>query len=335
MRNEVDETQFVDAISLCVVDHEPSRTVVAEGDNTFHLLPPPVLPVSATDERGADLMKFVSKAEGIAWQTHLEGLPEKIDSVRQTLTFKFIKPPAARRAQLVIHGGTTLWGSNVIRLLYDLLGTDVDRWWAEADRKGPGLYRLLHFLDDEELYTLRVFVQKEGAWVQRGTIAGGGPFMHETQTVPLSVSGIFGDTLAIQIRPPIGFWSLDFMGVVFDDDVVCTATELPPLTALDQDGKDISVQLGFEDRQYFEMPTDDYQATLTFGVPPERPGLARTVFAKTSGFYRLHLPKDHPPQTKVMARLDSTPGAIVHYSIEKYREWYTALRAQLNEEGRP
>jgi hypothetical protein len=329
MRNEVHETQYVDAISLCVVDHDPSRMPVAAGENSFHLLPAPVPAASISDEQGTDLSRFLSKNDGIAWQTHLDGLPASPENVRQTITFRFVKPAAARRAQLVVRGGTTPWGSNVIRLLYELLGTDVDRWYADADRRGPELYKLLNYLDAEELYTLKVYVQKKEGWAQRGTIDGGGPFVHETQAVPLNVAGIDGDTLAVQIRPPLGFWSFDFAGVVFDNDSVCTVTEVPLRSATDQDGKDIAGLLSSNDRRYFELPTNNEEAILTFAVPPERPGLARTVFAKTTGYYRLHLNNTEPPQTAMMERLGTTQGEIVRYSLEKYRQWVGTLRAQL------
>jgi hypothetical protein len=35
----------------------------------------------------------------------------------------------------------------------------------------------------------------------------------------------------------------------------------------------------------------------------------------------------------MMERLNSTPGEIVRYSLEKYREWLQPLRAQLRSEN--
>ena len=330
MRNEADETQYVDAISICAVDHDSSLMPIAAGAGMFHLLPASTSPVSVTDARGSDLLRFFSHQDGIAWQTHLES-GSYMDSlhVRDTLTFRFLKPGSARRAQLVIHGGTTLWGSNMIRVMYTLLGRDVDRWYDEVDRKGPEYYRLLNYFDREQLYSLGVYVHKNRTWVDRGSIIGGGPLLHEQQVIPVSVAGITGDTLEVRIHPPLGFWSLDYVGVVYDADSIVTATDLPLATALDEYHNDISKALRTVDRSYYEMPTAQNEATLTFVAPPFRPGLARSLFLRTSGYYKLHLDKNQEPQTDLLSQLNATPGAIVRYSTQRYMEWHAARLAEL------
>jgi hypothetical protein len=332
IRNEVEETQYIDAMSLCVVDHDPGLTPVATDSKVFRCVRSPLPPSRATDEKGNNLLAFVSASEGIAWQSHLEKLSEKpLGGTRHTLTFTFPKPRDAKRAQLVVHAGTTLWGSNVIRLLYELRGDKVDRWLEDADRKGPELYRVLDFLDREELYTLRLHVQRNREWVQRGSIVGGGPFLYETQLLPISVAGIAGDSLTLQVHPPVGFWSIDYLGVEYDTDSEVQAVEVPVHRALDQAGHDVAGLLTVADRRYYEMPTTSHSARLEFDVPPERPGMERTVFLKTSGFYRLHLAKDRPEDVATLQWLGEKPGAVVEFSMKKFAEWYTPLRIAMRE----
>lgn len=336
LRNEVNETQYIDHMRLCVVDHDSSQVVIAAGDDAFHLLPPPASPIDARDGNNRNLLPFFARQDGIAWQTHMEGLPAVLDSVRETITLTYRKPPHARRAQFVVHGGTTQWGSNTIRLMYEMLGSDVDRWYDEVDSKGPELYHMLAYMKREELYMLGVEVRKNGGWVERGVINGGGPFICETQVIPLSVTGIEGDTLRIRIRPPVGFWQFDFAGVVFDTDSLCTVAGIRAASATDQDGRDVAPALEAADHRYFEMPTNREEATLTFAAPPEEPGKARTIFARTTGYYRLHLQKNHPPDYALIERLRSEQGAIVRYALERYREWAGSLRERLaSGTGRP
>jgi len=327
VRNEVEETQYIDAMSLCVVDHDQGLTPVATDSKVFRCVRAPLSPSRATDEKGNSLLAFVSSSDGVAWQSHLEKLSEKpLNGTRHTLTFTFPKPRTAKRAQLVVHAGTTLWGSNMIRLLYELRGDKVDQWFEEADRKGPELYRVLSFLDGEELYTLRLHVRRDREWVQRGSIVGGGPFLYETQLVPISVAGIAGDSLTLQVHPPVGFWSIDYLGVEYDTDREVQGVEVPVHHALDQAGQDVARLLAVADRHYYEMPTTSHSARLEFDVPPESPGMARTVFLKTSGFYRLHLSKDRPEDVATLQWLGEKPGAVVEFSMKKFTEWYTPLR---------
>jgi hypothetical protein len=319
-------------MSLCVVDHDPELTPVATDSKVFRCVRSPLPPSRAIDEKGNNLLAFVAVSDGVAWQSHLEKLSEKpLSGTRHTLTFTFPKPPDAKRAQLVVHAGTTLWGSNMIRLLYELRGDRVDQWFEEADRKGPELYRVLSFLDGEELYTLRLHVRRNGEWVQRGSIVGGGPFLYETQLVPISVAGIAGDSLTLQVHPPVGFWSIDYLGVEYGTDREVQGVEVPVRRAVDQAGHDVAGLLTGADRRYYEMPTISHSARLEFDVPPESPGTVRTVFLKTSGFYRLHLSRDRPEDVATLHWLGEKPGAVVEFSMKKFAEWYTPLRIAMHE----
>ncbi|HLP16210.1 MAG TPA: hypothetical protein VK470_08135 [Bacteroidota bacterium] len=328
VRNEVDETQFIDRMTLCVVDHEPGMIPIATGtEDQFRCVRAPLPPSRAEDESGASLIAFVSSSDGVAWQSQMEQLSaHSLIDTRHTLTFTFPKPRDAKRAQLVIHAGTTLWGSHMIRLMYELRGNSVDEWFRQADRKGPALYRVLNFLEREELFSLRLSVQKNNEWVQRGSIIGGGPFLYETQTLPISVAGIHGDSLTIRVRPPVGFWSIDYLGVEYDTDVEAQGIELPIHRAMDEAGHDIAELLSHTDSRYYEMPTTSHSARLEFTVPPQKPGTDRSVFLKTSGYYKLHLAKDRPADLQTLSHLFAQPGAVVEFSMKKYAEWYTPLR---------
>jgi hypothetical protein len=285
-------------------------------------------PEEARDESGTDLMTFFRARDDIAWETHMASVSrEPLESTRHTITLRFLKPPGVQRATLVVHGGTTLWGSNMIRVMYELRGNNVDRWYEEADRRGPALYDLLLWLGREELYTLKVHVLKNGAWHERGALVGGGPLIHESQLVPLAVSGTEGDRLVVQLRPPVGFWSFDQVAVTFDPTVSVPLTPLRMLTAVDQRGRDVSELLSEEDGKHLIMPDREDETTVTFEAPPLPPGKKRSLFLASSGYYRLHLPKQVPEDAEAIARLAVNPGEIVRFSAMKYSQWQKGNRA--------
>jgi hypothetical protein len=332
VRNEVAETQYIDAMSLAVVDHDPSDSIVADGSGGFYAVHAPLPPFLVTDEDGRKFTKVVSAIDGIPWQTDMTRYRERLPSVKHhTLTFFFPKPKGAKRAQLIAHVGTTLWGSGMIRTLYELYGKDVDAYHEKLDRGGKELYDMLAYMGREELFTLKVYVGKQGTWVERGTLSGGGPYVYETQAIPLSVSSIAEDTLAIQVRPPLGFWSIDYMGIVYDDERHAESQTVEALSAIDQDGNTLMEELQARDNQCCVMSTRSQTATLRFPVPPQCAGTARTVFLKSSGYYRLHLPKDHPADTAALEQLASTPGAVVDFSLERYRVWNASIQALVHE----
>jgi hypothetical protein len=332
VRNEVAETQYIDAMSLAIVDHDPSDSIIADGSGGFYAVHAPLTPLLVNDEQGRALTKIFSALDGIPWQTNLALYDGQTPSVkRHTLTFYFAKPRDAKRAQLVMHAGTTLWGSGMIRAMYELYGKDVDALHEKLDRRGKEFYEMLTYMGREELFTLKVYVRKKGTWAERGMLSGGGPYLWETQAIPLSMSGIDEDTLAIQVHPPPGFWSIDYVGVVYDNERHVEYQTVEALEAVDQDGSNIRKDLEAKDGRYFVMSSRSQTATLRFAAPPQRTGTTRTVFLKCSGYYRLQLVKDHPADIATLERLTSTPGAVVDFSLERYRAWNASLQAQVRE----
>ena len=327
VRNEVAETQFIDAMRLLVVDHHRGQTPVIDARGETQLVRAMTLPVLATDEDGTSILQQVGAIDGVAWQTHLESVSQtEPESLRHTLTFTFVRPRGAQRARLVARVGTTLWGSAMIRCLYELRGNTVERWHTAIDRKGPELYELLAFVEREELFSLRVLIGRKGTWVHRGHLVGGGPFIHETQTVPLSLADGTGDSISIRVRPPLGFWSIDCIGIEFDPGPGAIAVPIPVSSGFDQDGQDITRLLQADDRTFSVMPTKHHWTTLEFPAPPPTMGMERTVFLQTSGYYRLHLPQDQSEDTAMLREVFNTPGSVIRFSLDRYREWYGSVR---------
>jgi hypothetical protein len=157
MRNEVEEIQYLDEVRLVIVDHEPGTQIVPNLLGNLVQIRKPLSPVSATDEKGMNLMNFVKERDEIVWQTHLPTDDSFRDQdVRQHLTFEFPKPANARRAKLIVNAGTALWGSNMIREMLEMRGNNVGEWYEGIDSGGPQLEELQDFIAREELYLLKM-----------------------------------------------------------------------------------------------------------------------------------------------------------------------------------
>ena len=326
VRNEFDETQYLDRMSLLQVDHDSAVQIVADEWGTFHGVRSPSPAFAATDERGTSILPFVCRQDSIFWQTSMESELQRPDRpIRQTLTFSFLKPHTAKRASLVVHGGTTLWGSNMIREMYRLYGTSMDGYHKALDEKRPEFYRMLQFMEREELYQMKLYVKNDTGWSQRGTIRGGGPFVYETQIIPLSVRHTASDTLTIQVHPPAGFWSIDYVGMQYDVDETFEGKEIQPSKAVNQNGENILPTLLSEDGTMTVMPTLKDKFTLEFPAPVEPARQARTLFLKTTGYYVLNFHPDTPPASKILEHIGSTPGAIVEYSYQLFEQWKSSM----------
>jgi hypothetical protein len=78
------------------------------------------------------------------------------------------------------------------------------------------------------------------------------------------------------------------------------------------------------------MPVTGQYFTARFPAPPAVPGMGRSIFLQTSGWYELHIAKDAPEQTALIQELMSKPGKIVSYSLEEFVKWRTRNVASQN-----
>ncbi len=322
LRNEVEETQYLDEMKLVVIDHAPGVEVMPEANGKMHLIAKPVAPSAVRDERGRDLLKFMQQRDGIAWQTPLpRDSSFRGQNLRHELTFEFPKPAGAKTAKLLVNTGTALWGSNMIREMLQLRGDRVDAWYAGVNKAGPELFELLQFIEREELYLLKLHLKTGGTWVQQGLISGGGPLITEDRVLPLDVSQISGDKLTIRLNPPMGFWNIDYLGVEYGDDVAPEIKEVALAQAEDWNATDVAAPMSAADKNYFVMPQVGNWAKVSFAAPPQREGTQRSIFLKTGGYYEIQIDKTQPAKTALIRELLATPGKIVEYSMTEYVKW--------------
>jgi hypothetical protein len=326
VRNEVPETQHLDEMSLYIVDHPKGTDIITDLENNFHTIKNLQKPFSAKDENGNDLTNFVFENDYTFWQTKLPVDSIKLDDkLRHQLTFVFPKPKDIITAKLVINAGTSLWGSQMIRELLTLYGEEVDTWYERVDNMdGTDIEKeqMMRFVVREELYYLKILVSEEEGWSTQGLIFGGGPFIAETRTYDLDLINVKGDSLVIQLNPPYGFWTLDFIALEYESLSNPLLTEIKLTKAVDNYNHDLLENLYATDEYYYSMPEVGDYFLAEFDAQSQPGDKERTYFLKTTGYYELHLPKDQPIQSQLLYDIVNTEGQIVEYAMKLYNEWY-------------
>jgi len=325
-RNETSETQHLDQVQLLVVDHDPDQAAVPDVYGKMHLVRQMVRPSKAADEIGRTILPFVIEDDGMPWQTILteSELLSASDS-RHHLIVEFPKPTDAATAHLVYNAGTAVWGSHMIREMVEARGSGIDSWYESLNQFGTVFLRLIKFNVDEELYILKINVMKGSLSTERGRIYGGGPFATENRFASFDVSDIAGDKLTLNLNPPKGFWTLDYLAVQYDHDSTVTPLNCRILDGIDQDGQSIVSAISEEDGVYHEMPLIGDFVDFAFDVPVLPSDVARSVFLHTTGYYELHMNKELPEKQKLIDSILQNPGSIASYSTKKYLETYRRL----------
>lgn len=317
VRNETEEIQYLDEMKLVVVDHDSSAIVRTDLEGNLHLVRSPASAVRAVDEDDRDLMNFLKKSDGIYWQSRLPDDDSWKDKPRRhQLTFYFRRPDALRTARLIVNAGTSLWGADMVREMLQLRGDKISEWHDAIAANGKTMQELIDFNLREELYFMRYYVREGDEWRFQGFVPGGGPLAVEDRVLPIDLSNVRGDTVAVRVMPPRGFWTIDYVGLDSGLSETTQGITIPVSRAFDKTQGDVTALLSAPDGERYVMPRVGDEATLEFAAPAEVPGLTRTIFLDTRGYYEVKIDEHRPENTALIKRFLSEPGAIVDYALE-------------------
>jgi hypothetical protein len=149
--------------------------------------------------------------------------------------------------------------------------------------------------------------------------------MAEERVVPLNLEGVVGDTFKVRIAPPSGFWQFNSFAVDYSEPVPFEMQEISATSMIGHDGKDLREVLEFTDDKYYVMPEVGQHAYFAFQEPELMPGKKRTIFAKVSGYYEMHLNVSGPPQFEKIHRILSEPDYVIKFSLKEYQKWLNDL----------
>jgi len=123
------------------------------------------------------------------------------------------------------------------------------------------------------------------------------------------------------LTPPAAFWAINSIAVDYSADAPVQSQNLDAIKALDDSGTDVRSVLKLEDQNYHIMPRIGNQTDLTFQSPPHLSGRERTVLAKVSGYYDIHLEAKGDPQMTILSRFLSEPGFGSRFGLNEYMKW--------------
>lgn len=320
LTNQVNECQFTDQLKLLVVDHPAGTEIIQDEINNLYTISSRIKPVKVTDGKGMDLRSIFAEKDNRLWQSDLKKKdPERREDLRDDIYLVFPKPEKACSAKLIVLGGTTLWGSYMLKLISELHGKNI-RKWHESFNNPVNLLMLNQWINRTGTYRLGVAVKTSGGWQQRGTIFGGGPLIYEERILTIDVSDISGKELEIKISPPAGFWQFDSLFVDYSDETPIEVREISADSIYDDTGADITYILDYIDDDYCIMPFKGQKALLTFAAPETTVDMKRTIFAKTNGFYYIYFDDSTEPKNDILGKIRSDADFFIRYSIQKYHE---------------
>ncbi len=320
--NELDETEYIDEIKLQVVDHSPGTRVLSDMQGNIQTVTGPIAPQAAYDRDGRDLTEQVNAVDGFFWSNTDEGKnPDKKDRLRDEAVFEFPKPKGVDRAKLIFNGNTTFWGSYALSQYLGFYGEELSAFYNRLKNNPIALASFLFFMQQEEIFTLNVWLETDKGWVDRGLAAGGPVLSTESRVYPLDLKDVSGDTVRIKFYPPAPFWKIDYLALDYSDNSPVLVKEISALSALNQAAGDVREILSLPDQRYVEMPNKGEWLDIRFAAPEPRPGYERTVLLKIRGHYVMYLSGRGEPQKELLDRIHQEPGFLTQYIYREYVYW--------------
>ena len=209
----------------------------------------------------------------------------------------------------------------MVKAMLELRGRDLDAWYALVDSEPAAPELIREWNLREELYALQVYVEEPTGWKLAGVLPGGGPFAVEDRVVPLDVSRVTGEEVRIRIRPPVGFWALNWLAMDYSEDAQLSVQTVAIETALDDLGRDVRERLVAADGTYHEMPQVGDEFSVSVPAPASLADVERTVFLHSRGYYRLHLSGDGEPNFALLQEIEEVADRAARFAVERFLQY--------------
>ena len=325
LRNDQQEIDHVDALSLRVVDHAPGTEVVPASDGRPYvvrgLVAPTwarVLPTSRLDRSHVPVAALLSQTDGETWASDFRGRdPGVPEQLRDGVELEFPRPAAVDHAVLLVRAGATALAPRALRATLALHGRDLPRFYERLERDPAARAAYERAREREVLPAVRVL--DRSGWRVAGLVRDLPSLVLRDQAVPIDLRDVDGAVVRLRIDGPPGFWSLDRAVLATEDGTLPSESRASLSTAVTDDGRDVGDVLSRPDhRRHLLRPGQD-SVTLRFPAPPPRPGWRRTLLLEATGYYGLIVPAEGQPRPEEFRRLVDEPGGVARFTLEWLR----------------
>lgn len=326
--NELPETQYIDEVKLLVVDHPRGTKVVPSFPGKLHTLSAPRPPTKAVDFRDCDVLELVKSKDDQLWISNPFGRdPGNKADGRDGLALEFARPQGKNFVKLAFNVQNTLWASYLLRQFLELHGDELENTYNLLNSSEEASEALQEAMKREAMLLIKVWNGK--TWQTFNGLPVVGAAVAKDQVVWLDIRNVPGEVLRLRLESTVGLWIVNSIQADYTPDLPLEITELSLTQAIDHSGRDLKELLNTIDGRYYEMPTLEDWAELTFKAPSEEEGLERSFILKCTGYYTIHTDAEGEPQRDLIAKLMSEPGAYGQYTLQLLNGYVMSALEQL------
>jgi len=318
--NELKEIQYTHSLNLIEVVHPDNIQVLIDQQGSMHTVMDPVAPVEMKIGNTLSDPEIVSKSD--TKSVYFNAIYENNEF--QTLKLKFNRPKNKERAKLVLTLKNSYWLDYTFGKFYEKFGSSYNEF-QKKNRNLPNEESIKWMKDQGVL--LEIFVKQKGDWKLIESLNTVGPLAYRDIVVPVDLKGNTSESLEIMLRCGFMFWEVDKVAADFSENLPLIKTKLAPISAVDQDGKEVSELLSKNDDQYLVQPNIGDQVYVSFkSYNKAKEGTKTTVFLENSGYYEYIRNYSGKPD-KLELMTFRNPGVFTSFSKDNYFEFIFGSQA--------
>jgi hypothetical protein len=310
--NEVKEVQHVNFMELLAVDHPSDTRALFDADGVAHTISSPRPAIACRAPDGSDVLSLTAAADSLSYTSNAA----RADQVMDSLVFIFNRQPGAHKARLLIRAKNSFWLDYVYGRFLDLFGKKIDKW--HASRRKLSREQILAWTREQGI-PLGVYVDDGKGWRAARYCDEVGPMALRDIIVPVTFTGNAGDPLRVKLEFGAMFWEIDQAAIDYSEEQPVAISAARAVSALDKNGIDVLARISRDDRRYYDQPSIGDRATVTFGAPALSPGMTRTVFLHSKGYYDILRNPVGKPDLACLRQFKK-PGELVRFGGSRLEE---------------
>ena len=310
LKNDEEEQQFIDKLSLKVVDHPADVHLAIENNGNLYAYHKATSPIAVTDQDGKNQSQATANKDGASYDFK----PEKsTDLSALHVTFK---PESVGDSRLILHVKNTKWSGYLYNEFNKLFGSEHAKWVEKNKDKSK---------EDREAWMrqegikLLVEVKRNNVWESLSEIDLIGDVTYKSLAVPIDVESL--ENLEIRLRSGFHFWEVDYLGLAHEtENIAVKIHDLTPTIATNSHGESQLDKLQGTDEKYLISTPDNASTVVTFdNIPLPNQG-KRSLFLEANGYYLIQKQYTGKPNYKRLSKFKK-PGELSRFSKEQYIEF--------------
>lgn len=311
MTNQLEEIQHTNLLELMLFDHAANQEVLVDKYGVGHLIAQPLIPDSATNLMGEELLSLIEKEDDLVY---LGNDPTSDPPLLDGIELCYNIPPGTQTVDLVISAKNSYWLDFVYQNFREMLGASYKMWMKRQQDGDP---QKMESWSLSQNIPLSVYLFIDGEWVFYDYYNSVGPMAFKRDILEINLAPLDGGPLRIKLESGSYFWEIDFVGVSLEQTAPKKPTILQLSQAVDENGNNVIEELLNDDALYYVQPEIGNEAELIFNAPEQK--RERTIILHSKGYYDILQDPKGPPRIKALKEIRKT-GNFNNYSNELMQE---------------